>query len=127
MLPQQPNPAQQGQPAAAPAAPGAMPGAAPQGGAPGPDLGFNQQVYQIVMSRIQTMTPEEEQVLDSVISPQTLPVFLKILPELKPLLDLMSQGGEGQQGPISADGGGAEERNPLSADVPPGVSKGLVG
>jgi hypothetical protein len=65
---------------------------------PAADIGFNQEVQNIVLSRIQTMTPEEEKILDAVISPQTVGVFIKILPELKPLFDMMGGGGAAGQG-----------------------------
>ncbi len=93
------------QPAAAPPQPAAPDaGQEPQqSGLRQVDIGFNQDVQNVVLSRIQTLNPQEEKILDAVITPQTLPIFLKLLPELKPLLDMMSQGG-GAQGPIAPGG-----------------------
>jgi len=93
----------------------------PSGLRPVSEIGFNQDVQNIVLSRIQTMTPEEEAVLDAVITPQTIGVFVKILPELKPLFDMMGAGGPPQNitapaGPPQAVPGG-----------PSGPSSGLMG
>ncbi len=128
------NPPGTGQAAPPQVAPDAGAGAPPQqSGLRQVDIGFNQDVQNVVLSRIQTLNPQEEKILDAVITPQTLPIFLKLLPELKPLLDMMSQGG-GDQGPIAPGGqpapvaqnGGAPaaEEAPDAEDVGQGGDNG---
>lgn len=87
----QPQPGQGG--------PAGAPGAAPQAGPrPTVDIGFNQGIQNVLLARIQAMSPQDQKALDSVITPQTIPVFLKLLPELKPLFATMLQ--QSQPGPI---------------------------
>lgn len=127
--PFQPGAQPQGQPQVQP--PQQPPGAEMQPQAPdagmdehvGPsqvaDIGFNQDVQNIVLSRIQTMTPQEEQILDAVINPQTAAVFIKILPELKPLFDMMSAGGSQGGGPIGQPGAAAPPQAPQAPQAAP--------
>jgi hypothetical protein len=119
MFPQQPPQARPPQPQQAAAAAPPQPGQPPQdqrqsGLQPASDIGFNQEIQNIVLTRIQqTLTPEEGQMLDAVITPQTVGVFLKILPELQPLFEMMGSAG---------GGGGAPQQNirPPAAAPPPG-------
>lgn len=97
------------------------------------DIGFNQDVQNILLSRIQTLTPEEGKALDTAISPQTLPVFLKILPELKPLFDMMANNGSQnyvstpQPGAAGAGAGAGDDEEEEDEQQNPLVSQGLVG
>lgn len=103
-MPQAGQPPQQ--PQAAPPQAGAPPqpgaGAQPQGPHPVDNIGFNQDVQNILLTRIQTLTPQEAKIMDSVINAQTIPVLLKVFPELKPLFDQMAKGAQG--GPIGQPG-----------------------
>ncbi len=108
--PQQPAPPQQGQP-----------NTTPQGGPQQvANIGFNQDVQNILLSRIQKMPPQAQKILDSVLTPQTIPVFLMLLPELKPLFDHMMQAA--QQGPIGQPG-----QPPASQGAPPSPSGAPAG
>ncbi len=104
--------------------PPAAAGMPPQGagGAPEPqqsglrqvaDIGFNQDVQNILFSRIQTLNPQEIKVLDAVLTPQTIPVLAKLFPELKPVFDSMGQpqggGPIGQQPPAQAAQGAPDQ------------------
>lgn len=122
-------------PAGAVAPPGA--GAPPDGGPQQSglrqvsDIGFNQDVQNILLSRIQTLTPQEEKVLDAVLTPQTIPVFVKIFPELKPLFDMLTSGGQqgpigqpGQQGQPAQGGAPAQGAPPDAEDAGPGGDNG---
>ena len=51
-------------------------------------------IQTVLMSRITQMTPEELQALDSAISPNVEMALLKLLPELKELIDAINQQGE---------------------------------
>lgn len=85
-------------------------------------LQFNSNVQNILLHRIQSLTPPEEQILDAVVTPETLPVFVKILPELKPLFSMMGYDNEGSE---SITSGG---RNPmLDENTMSPVSRGLTG
>lgn len=131
MYPQGNQPPQQPQAAAQPADQGDIP---QSGLRQVSDVGFNQDVQNILLSRIQTLTPDEGKALDTAITPQTLPVFLKILPELKPLFDMMA--GNGNQNYVSTPqpgaagagaGAGDDEEEEDEQQQNPLVSQGLVG
>jgi hypothetical protein len=116
MQPQQApsQPQQPPQPAA-----GAAQGQGPQRVA---NIGFNQGVQNILLSRIEKMPPQTQKILDSCLTPQTIPAFLMLLPELKPLFDAIMRsqqpGPIGQQPPQGGQppAGGA----PPSAGAPGG-------
>lgn len=102
----------QGQAPAAAQPPQGAPAGMPPGGPAPPqqsglrpvaNIGFNQDVQNILLSRIQTLNPQEEKILDSALTPQTIPIFLKLFPELKPLFDMMTSGN--QSGPIGQQPG----------------------
>lgn len=99
------------------------------------DIGFDQDVQNILWSRIQNLlTPEDMQILDQVITPQTYPVLVKLFPELQLLLAQASSAQGMQQGPIQGapqppagpmqGPAQPQQRNPLSAG---GASRGLTG
>jgi len=52
-------------------------------------------VATILMTRLMEMSPEELQLLDKVITPDVAQVLLKLLPELKDLIEAVEQGGVG--------------------------------
>jgi len=90
-------------------------GAAPPQGAPAQDggpLAFNQGIFQILVARIHSLTPQDQQILDSLLTPQTTPVLLKMLPELKPILAVMMKQAQ-QPGPIGQPG------QPPAGQAPP--------
>lgn len=123
----QPSPAPAPQQGGAPAPPQPGPGAAPQqsGLRPAVNVGFNQDVQNILLTRIQQLTPPDAKVLDGILNPQTIPVLTKIFPELKPLFDMLTSGGQpgpigGQQPPAQAGPTGAASQAAPSAAQPGG-------
>ncbi len=91
-----------------------------------------EQLQMLLFDRVRQLSPQEMQVLDSIITPQTVPVLFKLFPELGILFDMGSQlqgmnGGSGQ-GQEQEQGqpqmGQAQQPNPLSN---PNVSRGLSG
>ncbi len=56
-------------------------------------------VATILMTRLMEMSPEELQLLDKVITPDVAQVLLKLLPELKDLIEAVEQGGVGDAMP----------------------------
>jgi hypothetical protein len=109
-----------------------------QGPQPVNDIGFNQQVQNILFSRIDKLSEEEyaafEDSFDSIITPETMPVLEKVFPELAMLL-MQASAFTGQE-PMIGGGqpaaGGAQqyaasgevEENPLTSN---GASRGLMG
>lgn len=87
------------------------------------NIGFNQDVQNILWSRVQTLTPEEIKVMDTIVTPTTYPVLAKLFPELVPLLQ---KGTALQQATASTQQTQPEQQqqNPL---VNPDVSRGLTG
>lgn len=80
--------------------PGAYQGApTPQGisAPPSPMGSVDASISQALASRMQSLTPEEKAMLGSVITPQTAPVIMKILPELASIAPRLSAGLPGQQ------------------------------
>ena len=57
----------------------------------------NEQVAQVLLTRIDFLTPQEVAALDQAITPQNAPVFLKVFPELAQLIQASSavSGGAG--------------------------------
>lgn len=88
-------------------------GAGPQ---PVKDIGFNQDVQNVLWSRVQAMSEQELDVIDAVITPQTLPVLVKLFPEMQLLFEQGSQVSSASQ-PMPSQGSGVQmqqQPNPLS-------------
>ena len=95
-----------------------------QGPQPVEDIGFDQDVQNILWSRVQTLNQQEVQILDQIVTPQSYPVLVKMFPELKPLLDQATTVKGAQQGPIQ----GQQAQQPAqAAPINPNVSRGLIG
>lgn len=62
-------------------------------------MGSSKTVASILMSRLMEMTPEELQMLDKAISPDVAKVLIKLLPELKDLIEAVERGGVGDAMP----------------------------
>ena len=62
-------------------------------------MGSSKTVASILMSRLMEMTPEELQMLDKAITPDVAQVLIKLLPELKDLIEAVEQGGVGDAMP----------------------------
>lgn len=62
-------------------------------------MGSSKTVATILMSRLMEMSPEELQMLDKAITPDVAGVLIKLLPELKDLIDAVEQGGVGDAMP----------------------------
>lgn len=87
-----------------------------------------------LFARIDTLSQQEMQVLDSMITIQTLPVWVKIAPELAPLLQMASeiqaydqrlmQSGAGQGNMGGMQGGMPQQQGPTNQQ---GASRGLIG
>lgn len=94
----------------------------PQQGMQAPQL-RGEDVQALLFSRIETLSPQEMQVLDSIITPETVPVLFKIFPELGILFD---KGSQLQQG-----AGRQQMQRPQqqmsSIPVDPNLSRGLMG
>lgn len=111
-----------------------------------------EEMQMLIFSRIAELSPEETQIFSSMVTPQTVGVLFKIMPELGPLLQeiVMAQQGQGggmpQQGgqPMPQGAGAAppqprpmpqqaapQQQQPQQAGIHPflsdEVSKGLVG
>ena len=88
------------------------------------NVGFNQDIQNVLLSRIQNLGEEEGRILDAFITPETVPVLVKIFPELEPLFNMLGKndGGAPIQQPQMA-----EQENPILSDVPSGASRGLTG
>ena len=67
-------------------------------------MGSDPEIQTVLMSRITQMTPQELQALDSAISPAVETALLKLLPELKELIDAIGQ--QGQDMPENMDQSG---------------------
>lgn len=83
----------------------------------------------VLFERVDQLDPGEAQILASIVTPQTVQVLAKILPEMIPLFDLILSGGQ-QQGPQQPQGGMPPQPAPQQAQampVNPGVSRGLMG
>lgn len=99
---------------------GPMPPAAAGGGAQ--PMVSGEEVQGLLFSRINQMTPEEMQMLDSIITPKTLPMLFKLLPELAILFEQGSNLKGASSGPVP---GGAQV--PQQQDVNQQASRGLMG
>ena len=62
-------------------------------------MGSSNTVATILMSRLMEMSPNELQMLDKAITPDVAGVLIKLLPELKDLIDAVEQGGVGDAMP----------------------------
>jgi hypothetical protein len=58
-------------------------------------MGSSKTVASILMSRLMEMSPDELRMLDKAISPDVAQVLIKLLPELKDLIEAVEQGGVG--------------------------------
>ena len=57
----------------------------------------DEDIQVVLLSRLESLTPEELMMLDSMIDSNTAQILLKILPELQQLMDtFLSQGGGGR-------------------------------
>ncbi len=93
-----------------------------------------EQLQALLFDRVKQLTPEEMQILDSIVTPESVPVLFKLFPELGILFDMGSQlqgspgqeqAGGGQPAPPAPEPQRQEEsQNPLSN---PDVSRGLRG
>ena len=150
MIPQQSSsPVQQQAPAA-----GAAPQAAPQSmdqyeaGRQTPqrtqDIGFNQKIQNILLSRIEALgqkNPNFGQAIDSGVTREAAMELIQVLPELKPIFEALgvtdASGDEGddsdlsvggaQQGTTTPQPGADDEEESDNPLVNQGVSRGLVG
>lgn len=112
----------------------------PQQGAPMPQQGGAPQTQQVqlrgedvqmlMFQRVKQLTREELILFDGLITIETLPLFLKILPELGVLYEQatairgMEAQGEMPQEGMYEEEQGEEEENPFLGE---GISRGLVG
>ena len=112
---------------------GGMPQApqAPQQGGPmqSPQqaLGFIQGVQDILYARVQALTEDEINTLDTIITPETYPILVKIFPELEQLFE---QGSNYDAENSPADAYGSDEQGEDSQGKHPlfnNVSAGLMG
>lgn len=92
-----------------------------------------EELQMLLFSRVKQLSQPEMQILDSIITPQTVPVLFKLFPELGVLFDqgsqLRQQGGGMPQVPQQGQGGQPqqfeqEEENPLVSGG--NVSRGLM-
>lgn len=105
--------------AAAGGGPTPMPPSPGASSTPMPPPGGPSDVDQVLLQRFQSLTPQEHDALDSV-SPQAADVFMKLVPELKPVIQMVldAQGGsegtegEGDEPDHGADDGVAEADEP---------------
>ena len=116
-----PQPNQQ-QPAPATAAPPAA-GTAPANGTPptaqsNPALGFNQTVYNILVQRIQSFTPQDMAIAQRIVIPANRDLWVKLLPELVPMFNAV-QAQKQQPGPIGQSG-----QPPAGQGAPPPAGGG---
>lgn len=141
MAPQQAIP-QGGQPSMPPEMAGAVGGTAQQ-----QEIAFGKVMQILLLKRIGEMSQEELEALDAIITPESITVLAKLLPELIPVFEQASslredggsmaeEGGENEE----SDGGNEEEggsQNPLTEDDSedeenqmmrrnPAISQGLV-
>jgi len=56
-------------------------------------MGSSKTVASVLMSRLMEMTPDELQMLDKAITPDVAGVLIKLLPELKDIIEAVEQGG----------------------------------
>ena len=118
---------------------GGQPGQMQQGpeGQPMPEID-GEELQMLMMERVGTLSPPEMQVLDSIITPQTVPVLFKLFPELGILFEqgsqiqayMQQQGGQQPQGQpqmqqqqMQQQGQPQQQANPLINDE---VSAGLM-
>jgi hypothetical protein len=90
----------------------------------------NDLVAQILYARVDFLTPEEARLLRTAISPQTMPVFLKVFPELEPLLARgLAMNGAGMQSSMAPQPGAPGVPGPGGAPpvAPPPVALGGAG
>lgn len=140
MNPQAPQPMPQSSPAPAQQAPMPPQGQAQQAGPQRvADIGFNQDIQNVLLSRIDSLPPQEVEMMDAFVTPQNIGVLTKVFPEIAVLFQEASslkQGGQPSPTPAPAVGGQVQQQasapmpqsqpspNPLVRD---GVSSGLVG
>ena len=56
-------------------------------------MGSSKTVASVLMSRLMEMSPSELQMLDKAITPDVAGVLIKLLPELKDIIEAVEQGG----------------------------------
>tara|TARA_R110002072_G_scaffold194980_2_gene352356 strand:- start:242 stop:580 length:339 start_codon:yes stop_codon:yes gene_type:complete len=56
-------------------------------------MGSSKTVASVLMSRLMEMSPSELQMLDKAITPDVASVLIKLLPELKDIIEAVEQGG----------------------------------
>ena len=59
----------------------------------------DEEVTAIIASRLSMLTPEELEILDEAISPESAAVLTKLLPEIKVIIDMVEGSGMGQAAP----------------------------
>lgn len=96
-----------------------------------------EQLAKMLFERLDTFNEQEAQALARLITPETYPIFMKLLPEMEPLyVTVLEQSGGGapqQEQPMPPGAGGQPqpgqyqppEENPLVNDG--GASRGLMG
>lgn len=85
-----------------------------------------EQLQMLLFSRFKELTPVEMQILDSIITPQTVPVLFKLFPELGVLFDMGSQlQGMAPQGQPQPMMGQPQQTAAMPSN--PNVSRGLMG
>lgn len=89
-----------------------------------------EEMIKLLFSRLDELSAQEAQGLARIITPETYPIFMKLLPEMEPLYItiLEQQGGAPQQGQQPMPQPGQQpppEENPLVNDE--GLSRGLMG
>lgn len=68
----------------------------------------DEDIQMVLVARLSNMSPQELQMLDTAITPEVADVLVRLLPELKELVDQisatsgnqMAEGGEGQMGAL---------------------------
>jgi|GEM_PF-6693627 len=129
-----------GLPPAMPPRPMAQPGAGapPPGGAPGaggpqqlpPEMAQhidpNNQMQMQLMQRVDKLSPQDAEAINTGVSPPAAQALKKILPELGFLIDMIGQPGGGAPGgaPPGAPGAGGGEGGVLKPTVPPAAPGG---
>ncbi len=104
----------------------------PMEGSGGPqpveNIGFNQDIQNVLYSRVQTLSEQEVAALDAIVTPQTYPALIKIFPEMQMIFDEATAMDDSGQGPIQGghpqQGAAPPSGNPILNDS---VSRGLVG
>lgn len=103
------------------------------GGAPPAPMIDGEDLQMLLFSRVAEMNPQEQQTLDALITPETLPVLFKLLPELGILFEqasaikgMQGEGMEPEEEYEDEEGMDYEEEsdNPL---INENLSRGLMG